>query len=94
MFGYKHDSRPPTNREDIIRITHEHAEELLVDWVKNLPIDEMAKLVSKYALNEVQQRNGKTIVQVFFDPMLSNNESHPYEHGRKLTMPDSDPTMC
>jgi len=94
----KHDPRLPTKRKDIRRITREQAEAALVSWVKGLDIEEMARLVSKHAMNDIEvPRDGKTIVQVFFEPSRpweEGNESHPYDDGCELPMPPWDPTWC
>jgi hypothetical protein len=97
-FHIKHDLRPPTKGEDIRRITSGQAEAALISWVKRMDIEEMARLVSKYAINDIEgPREIKPAVQVFLEdsyPWTPGCESHPYENGREMPMPPADPTMC
>jgi len=97
-FRADHDPRPKPKAKDIRRITREQAEAALIRWVKRMDIEEMARLVSKHATNDIEgPLDGKTTVQVFFEgsyPWDAGCESHPYENGRELPMPPWDPTMC
>ena len=69
-----------TIADDHIRYSATEAIERLVDWVRNLDTDELAKAVSQHAPPRYTERTPVVV----FDDMGGDEESAPYLEGKRL----------